>query len=356
MQRNLALTALVMVLAITARFSPAGESKPALDTLEKQVAYLEGALAEGLRAKDWKIAEMAVDGLKAAGVTGAALEMSMLRAERQAAMESVQPDLRAQIEMWGVAARAKLGDPLALPALRAAAAEEIAEVKPPDQALWKANPEQAQAAQKAYQAYVAKLPRQDAAVLCLALLKEPKVLERATALLRQRCTLQWYNINPLTLAVVAADPQAGWKALVDTAAATDDTVAWDKRAALLQQLASLASPPPKNGTAEFMLDAELRGQVPKDAAAQVWKSLGALIKNGKNPQQMGNVIWVANTLPGPADAEALDALTELKARNTGPMAQYTNKTIDSILVKNGRAVAPNAPPQAVTPPRPPGEF
>src|SRR3954470_18082161 len=89
--------------------APAPTPPPA--SLEKQIEYLEGALAEGIKTKDWKMTELAVKGFKSAGVTGKDLEICMLRAEKQAALESVwQTDQRAQIEIWGLVSRGKLGD------------------------------------------------------------------------------------------------------------------------------------------------------------------------------------------------------------------------------------------------------
>src|SRR5262245_25927610 len=67
----------------------AGAASPASASFEAQVEYLEGALAEGLRTRDWKMLELTVTGFKAAKLSPAALDLSALRAERLAALEAL---------------------------------------------------------------------------------------------------------------------------------------------------------------------------------------------------------------------------------------------------------------------------
>src|SRR5258708_6630631 len=101
--------AVLLLLAVPAVRAEA----PKTETLEQQTAYFEDALSEGFRTMDWKMTEMAIDGLKATKVSGANAEISVLRAEREAAFDSFNTQ-RAQIEMWGLIARSKLGDSNAL--------------------------------------------------------------------------------------------------------------------------------------------------------------------------------------------------------------------------------------------------
>src|SRR5204863_4341999 len=113
---------------------------PAPKTLQEQISYLEGALAESLRARDLGMLDMAVKGFKAAGLAGKELEISVLRAERDAAWSNAgaggygQLTPAASLEIWGLMARAKLGSEQATTALRDLTAELPA--APPPLPAW----------------------------------------------------------------------------------------------------------------------------------------------------------------------------------------------------------------------------
>jgi len=364
----LAIVPMMAALCLSARAEdakPAPAAPPVVApaappaTLEKQIEYLEGALAEGIKSKDWKMTEMAVAGFKSAGVTGKDLELSMLRAEKQAALESVyQTDLRAQIEIWGLVSRAKLGDTAALESVRKTANEKIVPVATPNAADYTKNPKQYQEQQKAQLAYAAARGKQDAALLALALLKEPNVLPQAIAALRgsiQERTGGYtygygYNQNPLVLAALVSDANEGWKALLETVEAPE--LAPESQFSLVQMLLNIAHP--MQGFVQptaFQVDAEIAGTLPKDAVKQLWKPLIAAMKRyapDNNPQHAGVAYSNLYTIPMVVDRmmaisenqEAITALEELKGKVTGQMAQYVNQQIDSVVNKHRKGVAP----------------
>ena len=107
LKSSLILAALLIAIPIVRAEAPKTE------TPEQQIAYFEDALSEGFRTMDWKLTEMAIDGLKAGKVSGPNAEISVLRAEREAAFDSYNTQ-RALIETWGLIARSKLGDASAI--------------------------------------------------------------------------------------------------------------------------------------------------------------------------------------------------------------------------------------------------
>src|SRR5438105_4714234 len=81
-----AVAVAVIVLAASARSAEADAAASTLPkTLQEQITYLEGALSEGIRTRDFAMFEMAIKGFKAANITDKnLLEISILRAERDA--------------------------------------------------------------------------------------------------------------------------------------------------------------------------------------------------------------------------------------------------------------------------------
>src|SRR5438128_174099 len=81
------------------------------DTPEQQLVYLEDTLADGFRSHDWKVTELALNGLNSQREARENREALVLRAELNAAFSSTKSRAqRAQIEAWGLVARARLGD------------------------------------------------------------------------------------------------------------------------------------------------------------------------------------------------------------------------------------------------------
>jgi hypothetical protein len=348
---------------------------PKTDTPEQQIAYLEDALSEGFRTQDWKQTEMSIDGLKAAGVSGANAEISVLRAEREAAFDSYNTQ-RAQIETWGLIARSKLGDASALTRLRARAANDVAEVKPADQKLAQSKPAEFKAAQKAYADYFKNLERKDAALLGLAILKEPGVLDRALAALRSKKAASQQNgfmvfggvqggiSDPLVAAALLSDSQAGFKGLL--ALCDDVKVASSVRSAVLQSLIRLSYPPKyQSPDAPFTLEGDIAATLPKDSATDLVKPYIAQIKAWQpDPkvqwdQDFFSLISAGATFPPKTiNEDGITALKDVKTRVKGQMAQYSAQYIDQVLKSQGVALAArsNNGGEAEKPPKPPGDF
>ncbi len=251
MARILNLAVLLSLIGVTGAYAEApAVARPA--TLEQQTTHLEGALAESLRTRDWKMLEMSVQGFKAVNLSGPAAEISFLHSERQAAWENAQNTRPAQMETWGLAARAKFGDAKALAALRTIAATPPAAVQLPAATLWKTNPAEAKAAQKAYATYMLAVEKHDHATLCMALLKESGIGQSALSSLhtREKAASSFMGMgmgtdssSQLVLAALAADPQAGWKGLLEYCGADEEKIAVDVQTAAFNFLLSLANPP-----------------------------------------------------------------------------------------------------------------
>lgn len=346
-------------------------------TFEAQVEYLEGALAESLRSRDWKMLELATEGFKAGHLNGTLLEISVLRAELQASFEAVQfgGRARAQIETWGLAACAKAGEEKALVALRTLAASEISAVQAPSAELWKKQPAEFKAAQKACATYVLANEKREHALLCLALLKEPGVTERALAILRAR---QKPDANPmgmgmggdsgvgqLVLAALASDATAAWKGLSQYLGAEDEKASVDTQIAVLNFLLDLANPDPRFKPADdsFKVDRDIAAQLPKDSSVQLTKPFMSLAKRWKPDANVWNcpLLASANRLPvQPENGEVVAALEGLKSKLTGQNSQHVRQQIDAVVKKMLKVEAKDDKSKsagpAVKPPRPPEEF
>ncbi len=373
--------------------APAVAKVAARTTLEQQIDYLEGALAEGIDNLDWKMATLAADGFKTAGLTGKDLEISLLRAERTAVIEHTGPgNAGPQVLALGMTVRAQLGDAASLTTLQSWAKDEIPAVKAPDQALWKDAPAEAVKAQKAYTTYQQTVSRREYAILGLALLKQPGVVEQALAALKNpadqggggggafgfggpggpggfggaRGFMRAFggrggggSADPLVLAALAADPQAGFKALTDFM--TDDKGNLAQQATVVQSLARIApgSKVRKPVDEQFSLEADLGAKLPADSFAQLSKPYLALIKRWK-PDDANNrangaltqLLSAGNDFPEKSiDADGITALQQLKEQITGQQGNWLKPQIDSVLRKQG--VDPNA---ATKPPAPPKDF
>lgn len=369
---------ILAVMFLMTAFANAAENPNASipATIEQQIEYLEGALSEGIRTRDWKMTEMATDGLKAAGLTGTNLELTVLRAERNAALESNSQ--RAQFEIWGMASRVKAGDTHALDMLRSLAADEIPFVKLPDQTLYKSQPLQARAAQKAFADYTIAMQKKDYALLFLALLKEPGILDQAMARLRSKSAdllkgattsfmagFSGPSADPLILAAIAANPQEGLKDLLAFCGTEDENTAIEFQTSVLQGLIRMANSMKSNHTPSntpFAIDADIAAQLPNEAISQFGKPLSVVINRWKsaphNPYNysLNSLIAFSDTLPpGLIDAETQATLKALKEEQQKRTVQFNS----------GRSVKANletkpkvgkSEPDAVKPPTPPDDF
>jgi hypothetical protein len=351
--------------AVTA--APQAKAAPAAPkTLEEQIDVLEGALAEGLRMMDWKMVEISLKGFASSGLKGNDLELSLVRAERQAALDGMRNFTGAganQIEVLGQAARAKLGDTKALEKLKAWGLTNIPAVKMPDQKLYQTNPDEAARQQKAATAYSQEIDRRDYAILGLALLKQPGIQERAVACLRSPDAAPQNTFGnafggTLVLAMLADNPQTGLKNLVE--AASDEKVLVTTQVSIMQTLLSFAQ---GNGNAIMgELNVTLRGEVsatvPKDIATQLSKSYTAALGRWKPDtanqfdQTFYSLINMGYSFPkGTLDKAAITALENVKDNVPAQQQQWVKPQIDQILKMQG--VDPST---AVKPPPPPADF
>jgi hypothetical protein len=364
--RNSSVNSLIFLLALGFCFGSsllAEEPKPEATTPEK-------AIGEAIRSNNWDKFEKAVGSLKAAGLTGTALEMAILRAERNTAMEYVmQPDAKVHMEVWGLALRAMLGDEKTLAQLRKLGQETPAPVEAPVNSnpkdKEKENPAAAQAARQAYGEYMTKsLPTQDDAILCLVLLKDPKANELALDVMRQRLAMNaQYSLRNIVLAVLSSDAGKGFAELMNLCSATDEKYKVDRQITLLQTVSSIvfSNANGRNYPQPFSsLENEVADKISKDAPEKIWQILGALAKRFEPAQnnqvaQQG-LITIGNSLPPPANEETLTALSDLKAKipQTPPhAAQRYARQIDNLINKFHKPPTPPAPPATPTPP-PPG--
>ena len=256
MKHLLSAAVLPLLLATTICVSPAvhaGDAPQPAATLEAQIDALTNAAAEGLQQMDWKMVLMAVDGFKAAGLTGKDLELAVTRAERNAGLENYGSGAfgmgmgggRDQVIPLGMTMRALLADKAANEKLKGWAMDDIAEVKPADNKTMASAPAEFIKAQKAYDVYTRALTRRNWAVLGLALLKDPAAGDRAIALLKAAGDSQPMfgmgmptNIDPLVMAAVLSSPDTAVKKITDIC--KDETVALSRQTNILSTLTRMA--------------------------------------------------------------------------------------------------------------------
>ena len=338
---------------------PVAPIVPEPTNLEEQIQVLEGALADGLRAWDWKMAQQARKGLIAAGLSGNTLEISILRAERLAALESLRANetLAAnQIELLGLALRA--GNPEVLALLRTSAAKEIEEIPPPDVTP---DPEKIQAVQKQQAASLENsrlADRRDAAVLALSLLDEPGIVERALTLLQQRKTLSPVSSSAgdmLVLAVLHARPAIGYSTLLKIQA--DEKSDVNLQASVLLTFYKMSQlDDVKKAPAKFTLLGDLAPAVPKTVLKDMLKAYTAALArvhlepNSPFKPGLNNLITIAMDFPKRILEQ--DAIAELqRIRANLPDMQWTAVQINHILLEQGADRS-----AAVKPPPPPQDF
>ncbi|MCZ7643906.1 MAG: hypothetical protein M5U26_01255 [Planctomycetota bacterium] len=338
MYRNRCLgSAVALLLACSAAIAAEPAPAAAEPTFEAQLETLQGAFAEAVRTRDWTMLELAAEGFKAAGLKGVELELACTRAERDAALPAYgqyghSAFTRATVLTWGLCARVLAGHDDSRAELRAWAARELTPVPPADYKLWQKEPAAYASANKAYAEYQGAADLRDNALLALARLGEPGVLERACACLRQieapAAKQQWggfsggYNqVHPLVLAVLFADPREGWTKLMEIVNRDGEEAAAGAQRQILGSLLTLSS---KNGAwgmapREFTLEKDLSEKLPTDAGAQLAGSFAAMLKRWQPAEGAGydytlqSLLYQGYMLPRePEQKELLAALEELK--------------------------------------------
>ena len=363
-RRMPAVLLLAALCLLTAPLALAGgESAPHLTSLEAQVDYLVKALSDSLRTMDWKMAVMTADGFKAAGLTGKDLEIAILRAERDAALQNTfGATLPQQIAVLGQAIRVKVGDAAAHETLKHWAFAELPVVAPPDYKLAATKSAEFIAAQRAFQEYLQAASRKDMALLGLALLNEPGVAEKAVAALKTvdpASRQNSFNATPLILAALLPDPKAGIKTLIEFC--SDDKAPFGVQSSVVAAAIQLAPNPKgyKAPDAAFSVQGEVQAQLPVDMLGQLSKPYVGLLKRWVPPDASKGFDYSWNTLcnagysfpPKTFDAEGIAAIQNTRDKATGPMAQMIQQQFNQLLTMQG--VDPRL---AQKPPAPPKDF
>lgn len=373
---------LLMVVVLALPFLRAAEPEAAPKTLAEQITYLEGALSEALQTRDFTLLETAVSGFKAAKLADKDLELSLLRAERNAAWSQAQYYMGSDatsMEAWGLMARAMFGNNEALAALRKYSEFVSPPPMPPAVPGVKQDAKELLARQKEAAENATKLRKRDQAYLALALLKEPGVREKALAAITQDTAsrdinqMQYYGVmDPLIQAIVLSDPQNGFQTLAELC--TNEKYTVSQQAAMLSKLSGLYAPSYAGADEKFTVTQIVKNTVPIDGQKKLIEIYGGIVARyapAKDTQQwdptlnllsnMGNV-FPANSLT-PEGIKALEALVE---KLPGDRNQYPKQSFNSILKRNGREIPKEAPkdPKAkpkpstepVKPPKPPDQF
>ena len=362
-----------MLAVSICRNASAIEASRAPRTLEEQITYLEGALAESLRARDLGMLELAVKGLKTAGLAGKDLEISVLRAEREASWTNLSAGYALStpapsLEVWGWIARAKLGDARAVPALR----ELTGDIpRPAPLPAWDKTPAaEYNARRKEAEGLAARAARGRYAFFALALLKEPGIAEKAFAAMPAKeqdltnqipYTWQYGNeVSPLVLAVLTADPEKGLGKLI--ARLSDEKISVKEQSAELYEFFKLTMPN-NYGAADDPLSAvgEIRQKVSKEVQATLPSAFVSLLKRYpfEDKQQYDPTIQLllsfGTLLPEKSlPADSIATLEDFIKRMPKSSATMYKPTLDNILRRQGKEPALSKP-GPVKPPKPPDE-
>jgi len=361
-QKIIAVT--ILVTAAFALRSMAAEPD-APKAFEDQIKYLEGALAESVRTRDLTMLDMAVKGFKASKLEGKDLELSILRAERAAAWNYSQQFAApnsASLEAWGLMARAKMDNAEALASLRRLA-DELPPAPEPLPPIKQVKPAEYQAKQAAVNAYGARVRLRDHSIFVLALMKEPGIQDKAMAAIQNRKANtddqvrmmgMYGGTDPLTLAVLEPDADAGFKRLV--AFCQDEKNSLKDQVAMLGELNGLFGPTDFMGADEqFSVATAIRKRIPKEDRQLVVAPFVGILKryvpDPKNGWDM-TLNYINNiSMALPANAltpEGVDAIEALVNKLPGPKEQYPKQSFIAILKKYGKGA--DAP---VKPPKPP---
>ncbi len=375
---------LLAIAFLSAARSFCAEPDPVPKSFEEQVAYLEGALTESLHLRDFAMLEMAVKGFKAANLPQKDLELSMLRAERDAAWlngqgMNAQSTPAALMETWGLTARAKLGDEGALAALRKMA-DDAGPAPDPLPAAGTIPAADFLKLKKLHDAYAAAAVKRGYALLALALMKEPGIQDKAFAAVQAKHSENdkprgmnnfGGGTDPAVLAVLEADAQTGWNRLV--ALCSDERNNIKEQAAVLGELNHLVTGRNGSGSDEkFSVTNEIRQRLPKDAQTQIVAPfVGILKRYSPDAKQSwdGTLNYLSNvgmTLPANAlPPDGVAALEALVNKLPGGRDQFPKLNFLTVMKRNGKditntPVKPPKPPQdagtaPVKPPKPPDE-
>jgi hypothetical protein len=366
--------ALCLAALLCAAFHSVAEEPPADPKTPEQ---FQAGFAQAVATRNWQLLEKVADGLKATGLRGAELEVVVLRGERDAALSA--RGSAGQVITWGLACRAKSGDAQALEALR-----ELSKTNPPassmpDGELWRRDQAAAHAALKAFQDANVTIEKRDEALLCLALLKEPnlypRILECLTtsraaapiwvAMAPQKC-------DPLVLAALLADPQAGWGKLLEFLSRQDAEAPAKGQLRVLLALTGLL---PKNRVVwgqqpkdALVLDGQAYALLPKDTETQLLKPFASFLNrcpmDGEIWMPLTSLLNMARSLPKQgAGSELVQALEALKTKLAGgadPGRTHVTYTLANVLAYHkGEAPAPptpGGPSRPVEPPKAPTDF
>jgi len=363
----------VIALAAMASNLMSADAPAAPKTLQEQVTYLEGALSESLRLRDLTMLDLAVKGFKASKLAEKDLELSMLRAERNAAWSNAQQygvavAQAASMEAWGLMARAKLGNDQALQELRKLA-DDLPPAPAPLPGMTKDNAADYHAKQVAIAAYEARVKLRGHAMFALALLKEPGIQDKAIAAIEskvitdQQVMMMGFagETDPLVLAVLEPDINTGFSKLV--AYCSDEKYAVKDQAGVLGELNALLIAGAHLGAEDkFSVSAEIRQRLNKDDQKKLAAPYASLMKRytpDPNKQWDMTLNTISNIgmgfLENALIPDGVDAMEALLKRLPGPKEQYPKANFVAILKRNGKEYAPaaNNPKSSNTPVKPP---
>jgi hypothetical protein len=339
-----------LALVLTAHTALCAESDEA-----KSFEKLESSLTQAIMTADWKGLEQVAKGYRDAHATADDLEMSILRAETRAALDrhEVPNDAvtRAQIEIWGQAVRVLTGDEKSRERLRALLSEKF--VLPFE---WTNASRPTKAEQKKYHDAELGMENQKHALLCLALLKEPGVVERVLATLRDPQKQPAFvhgmsseglstDDNLYVFDVLVADPKDGWKSLIDFLSEEPGKTVFMKQHIVLNKLIFLTHFHAHYANYDGVFDkveADAAAALPKDAAQQLVKALAVFIGHwpkeiktlGTNESSIAYTIKAAiDQIPDVHDdAGVIAAFKGLQDKFTNAMAK---KEVAAILKEIG---------------------
>lgn len=160
----------------------AAESKEAATA--EQLEELQQALVEGIGQQDWKLVDLSLQGFKAGGIKGDALDDRLKEAQYGAALAMLGSMQRARLKVWTLGARAQRGDDKARAQLREFAqtpAIKLEEYKQEDR-----------------NAHQEKLYLSTESLKCLAHLKDPLAKEIAGS---------WIKVPPIPRPDFKANPR-----------------------------------------------------------------------------------------------------------------------------------------------------